>query len=286
MLPNGSQPAVLIYTWTLLCLIKCNNQTEAKSDLQRIHKPLGVEIICRNSILTASLLCQNDQKDIQTASNIQRTTKEKDFSAVTTASYCAELVPSTCKTIEKSLFPRPPSTRNHPQRVNKTRWLSQLVLNTKPSSWLLKTFIPVLDLVLPWISHIYWPFHQKENFLSEVQFIVLSSLRAVARPSSSEWCWLTVWPIQGSALLPGSSGLVGCRGIRSPLPQQCRLGRWHYKACWSLESAGWPAEVLCRRAWSNWTPLYTGNWREIGNLIILLSRQMCFSTETLTHSNL
>lgn len=102
----------------------------------------------------------------------------------------------------------------------------------------------------------------------------MSSLREAARPSSCGWCWLSAWPILGWALLSGNSVSVGCRVSRNPQPPRCRSGRWHYKACWSLEWAGWPAGALCRRAQSNWTPLYRENWREKRNLMVWLSWQM------------
>lgn len=107
-------------------------------------------------------------------------------------------------------------------------------------------------------------------------------LRVAARPSSCGWCWLSVWPIPGWALLSGNCGSGGCRGSRSPRPPRCRSGRWHYRACWSLEWAGWPAEAPYRRAQSSWTPLYWENWREMGNWIIQLSGQMCFCMGTQT----
>ena len=119
---------------------------------------------------------------------------------------------------------------------------------------------------------------RKTSFLKVEAVGTASSLRAVARPSSCGWRWLFAWPVLGWAPLSGSSGSVGCKESRSPQPPLCRSSRWHCKACWSLESAGWPAEAPCRHAQSSWTPLYRENWRGMWDLIIRLSRQMCFST--------
>lgn len=105
-------------------------------------------------------------------------------------------------------------------------------------------------------------------------------LRVAARLSSCGWCWLTAWPILGWALQSGNCGSVGCRASHSPRPPQCRSGKWHYRACWSLGWEGWPAEAPYRCAQSSWTPLYWENWREMGNLIFYLFRQMCLSVET------
>lgn len=119
---------------------------------------------------------------------------------------------------------------------------------------------------------------RKTSFLKVEAVGTVSGLRAVARPSSCGWRWLSAWPVLGWAPLSGSSVSVGCKESRSPRPPLCRSGRWHCKACWSLELAGWPAEAPCRRAQNSWTPLCRENWREMWDLIIRLSRQMCFSS--------
>lgn len=126
-----------------------------------------------------------------------------------------------------------------------------------------KTFIPVFSQCFPEYHPNQW-FHQNKHFPSKSSALLegASMLRAVARPSSCGWHWRSAWPVPGWAPLSGSCGSVGCKRSRSPRQQQCRSGRWHCRACWSPEWAGWPVEAPCRRAQSSWTPLYWDNWRE------------------------
>lgn len=114
-----------------------------------------------------------------------------------------------------------------------SRRLSTGILNTTFKSTILKHSYQCVTHFIP-DHHVHQWFQQKVHFLSKCRAL-WSVLRVAARPSFCGWCWLSVWPTLGWALLSGNFGSVGCIGSRSPQPPQCRSGRWHYKACWNLE---------------------------------------------------